>query len=341
MSEEQVLTALASDHDPGIAAAAKRSRVSFDRGATSAWDVSVIDTEFARGSGESMMEHWQKIDGRDQRRFLFFHEGALYKIFIQVSIPQLDESQRSFDAFAKAIADEYGGAVVAVDKSQAFDAFGLVLEDPRRSSAVAEVRSRSSAAPSHATYGTGQVFFEEDLSKTEEGDLVPAWGKEATALGSSVRFLGTQKPGLHRITRSIDFPRDWSLELTVVNHAADGARGDEWALPIAFVDENGDSMVVDLKLNDWIHGYRWIVELSGVAAVEVPSSPGTGMTLRVVFKAGQVKVFIDDNFLASLVVGDRFAAFKRLALTVRGGSLTDEAIGYSGIRLEDMTPASE
>jgi hypothetical protein len=55
-------------------------------GKKTGFDVSIIDTEFRQKTGESMMMLWEPTEGgADQRRFFFFHDGQLYKMFIALS----------------------------------------------------------------------------------------------------------------------------------------------------------------------------------------------------------------------------------------------------------------
>ena len=83
----------------------KSSLVKFD-GQKSGWDVSLIDKEFAHRNDESMIVLWEK----DQRRFLFFWHGKLYKQYIAFNAEHPVFKGKTFDDFANLIQDRYGRA---------------------------------------------------------------------------------------------------------------------------------------------------------------------------------------------------------------------------------------
>lgn len=132
----------------------KDSFVEF-KGAKTGWDVSIIDEQFGRNSGESMMVMWENTGGKNQRRFFFFYEGQLYKMFIALDSSMLKEHQRSFAFFKRLMEGRYGpGKVVysknrkgeerptmidwssrnhhvqAIDKLSFYGSFCLVVADP-------------------------------------------------------------------------------------------------------------------------------------------------------------------------------------------------------------------
>ena len=117
------------------------------------WEVSIIDAEFAHGNQEAMLVIAE--GEKKQRRFLFFHEGKLYKQFIAFDKELF--AGKSFNQFAQVIQGRYGrgtakyalnrkgeqvldhlawppsGASMlrAVDQSNFYDTFCLVVEDHR------------------------------------------------------------------------------------------------------------------------------------------------------------------------------------------------------------------
>jgi hypothetical protein len=82
---------------------AKTSLVEFD-GKKGGWDVSIIDKEFSQKNSESMIVMWEK----DQRRFLFFWNGKLYKQFIAFDAQHPVFKGKSFDDFVQIIEGRYG-----------------------------------------------------------------------------------------------------------------------------------------------------------------------------------------------------------------------------------------
>ncbi len=110
------------------------------------WDVSIIEDEFAHNTGESMLERWENKDGKNQRRFFFFHDGKLWKMFVSLDVSILPEDKKNFDTFQGVMQSKYGPGDVeatqitwrtdefevrAVDKLKTYDALGLVILDPR------------------------------------------------------------------------------------------------------------------------------------------------------------------------------------------------------------------
>src|SRR5690606_10706081 len=60
------------------------------------------------GTDESMMVYWENVDGKDQRRFFFFHEGRLWKMFIALNSKSLKPSQRTFEFFQELMEARFG-----------------------------------------------------------------------------------------------------------------------------------------------------------------------------------------------------------------------------------------
>jgi hypothetical protein len=123
-------------------------------GKKTGWDVSIIDDQFAHGTEESMMVHWENQGGRDQRRFFFFHEGELYKMVIAVNTKQMGEG-KDFSFFQSVLEQRYGpGAVgnarvdwnsksfhvTAIDKLRFYGTFVMVIADPSREKRVVAAR---------------------------------------------------------------------------------------------------------------------------------------------------------------------------------------------------------
>jgi hypothetical protein len=133
----------------------KQSFTEFN-GKKGGWDVSVIDDEFAHNTGEAMLVYWENQGGKNQRRFFFFHEGQLWKMFIAIDTKQLQDDQRNFGFFRGLMEGRYGkgatasGRVVwkvpefevqAVDKMAFYGAFGLLIQNPGKLRAIAEIRT--------------------------------------------------------------------------------------------------------------------------------------------------------------------------------------------------------
>ncbi|HEY6178521.1 MAG TPA: hypothetical protein VIX73_28910 [Kofleriaceae bacterium] len=133
----------------------QQSYISFDSGKTSPWDVSIVEEEFAHNTGEAMLERWENQGGKNQRRFFFFYEGKLWKMFISLDVSILPEDKKNFATFQQTMERQYGPGEIdvaritwrtddfevrALDKLKTYDALALVIESPRVRKAVEAVR---------------------------------------------------------------------------------------------------------------------------------------------------------------------------------------------------------
>ena len=152
----------------------KDSYVKFDgiTPGTKEWGTSIIQSEFAPRNDESMMTLWEK----DQRRFLFFWHDKLYKQFIAFNAEHPVFAGKSFDDFAKLIQNRYGPAemkftqmktksdmkldhlewpasgdyqLYAIDQSEFYGNFCLVLFKPSVAKQVEQARSEHNTKPAH------------------------------------------------------------------------------------------------------------------------------------------------------------------------------------------------
>jgi hypothetical protein len=129
---------------------------------TSPWDVSIVDGEFAHNTNESMMEHWENEGGKNQRRFFFFYDNKLWKMYLSLDVSMIPEDKRNFDTFRAAMEGQFGKGGVdggtigwragdfdarAVDRLKDYGALGLVVEDPKVRTDVYALRDQHKAAP--------------------------------------------------------------------------------------------------------------------------------------------------------------------------------------------------
>jgi hypothetical protein len=94
----------------------RSSYIKFD-GQKTGWDVSIIDREFAHKNDESMFVIWEK----DQRRFMFFHDGKLWKQFIAFNAEHPAFAGKTFDDFTDLIQKRYGPAAIVFKKLRTSD----------------------------------------------------------------------------------------------------------------------------------------------------------------------------------------------------------------------------
>lgn len=137
------------------------SWVTFD-GKRSGWDVSLVEEEFAHQTGEAMLVQWENQEGKNQRRFFFFAEGRLYKMFISLDTSAWPEDKRNFDSFRESMEGRYGRGEVddgrilwragdfevrAVDKLRTYSALCLVIYDPKVAAELATRRKDQAQPP--------------------------------------------------------------------------------------------------------------------------------------------------------------------------------------------------
>src|SRR5690606_21977569 len=100
-----------------------------------------------------------------QRRFFFFYNQRLWKMYISLDVSMIPEDKRNFETFKSAMEAQFGKGGVdggtiawragefdarAVDRLKDCGALGLVLEDPRVRSEVVALRE-SKAPPKKET----------------------------------------------------------------------------------------------------------------------------------------------------------------------------------------------
>jgi hypothetical protein len=152
------------------------SYTSFETSKTSPWDVSIVEEEFAHNTNEAMLERWENQGGKNQRRFFFFYEGKLWKMFLSLDVSIIPEDKRTFATFQAVMEGKYGPGEVdegkitwntaefdvrAVDKLKSYDALGLAIEDPRTRKAVDAVRV-AKAPPKHQTNSVIRAVIDTD-----------------------------------------------------------------------------------------------------------------------------------------------------------------------------------
>lgn len=154
----------------------QQSYIAFDSSKASSWDVSIVEDEFAHNTGEAMLERWENQGGKNQRRFFFFHDGKLWKMFLSLDVSILPEDKKNFTAFQGVMEGKYGAGDVedgrvswhtdefdarAVDKLKTYDALALVIEDPKVRKQV-EATRETKAPPKHETNSVIKAMIDPD-----------------------------------------------------------------------------------------------------------------------------------------------------------------------------------
>jgi hypothetical protein len=171
-------------------------------GQKTGWDVSIIDDQFARNTNESMLVYWENSGGKNQRRFFFFYEGKLWKMFLGLDSKQIAEEQRNFDVFRKSMEGRFGAGgidptgeqwttsdldVKAIDRLRFYDAFCLVVWDPRRAKEVEATRAE------HAPPPPKQDAIMNTVLQKDPGDK-PSLDENKDAVDAIIGGGGSKKP---------------------------------------------------------------------------------------------------------------------------------------------------
>jgi hypothetical protein len=146
----------------------KKSYVEF-KGQRTGWDVSIVDQEYGHNDDESMIVYWEKDadKGISQRRFFFFVDQQLYKMYIAFDAQMFPDGKRTFPDFRAVMEARYGaGELVydkdklgeevvkhvhwqgpkhylrAVNKLEFYGTFALALSDPKVDTWIADRRAQ-------------------------------------------------------------------------------------------------------------------------------------------------------------------------------------------------------
>jgi hypothetical protein len=178
------------------------SYIRFDTAKPSPWDVSIIEDEFAHNTSESMLERWENQGGKNQRRFFFFYEGKLWKMFVSLDVSILPEDKKNFATFESVMESKYGPGEVdpgkitwrtpefdvrALDKLKSYDALALAIEDPRARKEVVALRV-AKAPPKHETSSVIKAVI--DPQHTDHPDVKA----NSDAVDSVIRAQGGTPP---------------------------------------------------------------------------------------------------------------------------------------------------
>ncbi|MBA3460252.1 MAG: hypothetical protein H0T46_09855 [Deltaproteobacteria bacterium] len=161
----------------------KNTFVSFEANKPSPWDVSIVEEELAHDTGESMLEKWENEGGKNQRRFFFFYQGKLWKMFVSLDVSILPEDKKNFDTFQGVMQAQYGPGNVepgritwragefevrAVDKLKSYDALGLAIEDAAVKKDVLALREVKAPKKAETSAVIKAVL---DTDKTDKPDV--------------------------------------------------------------------------------------------------------------------------------------------------------------------------
>jgi hypothetical protein len=178
------------------------SYIRFDTAKPSPWDVSIIEDEFAHNTSESMLERWENQGGKNQRRFFFFYEGKLWKMFVSLDVSILPEDKKNFATFESVMESKYGPGEVdpgkitwrtpefdvrALDKLKSYDALALAIEDPRARKEVVALRV-AKAPPKRETSSVIKAVI--DPQHTDHPDVKA----NSDAVDSVIRAQGGTPP---------------------------------------------------------------------------------------------------------------------------------------------------
>jgi hypothetical protein len=169
----------------------KKSYVKFD-GKQTPWDISMVDKEFAHKNNESMAVVWTKKD----RRFFFFHNEKLYKLYIAFNADMFQD--KTFEDFAQVMETRFGKAerkyhssikgekimdhlawpptsttlLRAIDNTKLYSNFCLVLVDKSEQENVSSGRKVNSPRKKYNDPLVDMVTKDDEGGKDSEEDIV-------------------------------------------------------------------------------------------------------------------------------------------------------------------------
>ena len=91
-------------------------------GKKTGWDVSLVDKEFTQKNDESMLVYWEtdEKEGKDQRRFFFFADDQLWKMFVAFNAEKFEG--KKFQDFKGIMEARYGAG-----KTELVDGIAVVM----------------------------------------------------------------------------------------------------------------------------------------------------------------------------------------------------------------------
>ncbi len=154
----------------------KATLIKFD-GQKTGWDVSIIDREFGHKNDESMIVAWEP----NQRRFLFFKGGKLYKQFIAFNAEHPAFSGKTFDDFGKLLTARYGHPEMKFEPTKTKEDMTLShLEWPASGDTTLWAVDRSSF------YGNFCLVLRQTAVANSVDKARPAVGKVSARTGSTL-----------------------------------------------------------------------------------------------------------------------------------------------------------
>jgi hypothetical protein len=181
-----------------------QSFITFDA-KTSPWDVSIVEGEFAHSTNEAMMERWENEGGKNQRRFFFFYDQKLWKMYLSLDVSIIPEEKRNFETFKSVMEGQYGQGSVdggtiswragdfdvrAVDRLKDYGALGLVVEDPKVRGDVLAIREQHKV-PDHQTSSVINSVIDKD--NKDHPDLKTNGGAVDAVIQAQGGSSGTKK----------------------------------------------------------------------------------------------------------------------------------------------------
>lgn len=150
-------------------------------GKKSGWDTSFIEDQFAHNTGESMLSYWENENGKNNRKFFFFADGRLYKVFVSLDLSIIPADKRNFDTFQQVMIGKYGDAelaagkmlwragefeVTAIDRLKGYNALCMVIAETSTERMLADKR-KSMAAPAQGPSAVTKAVLDDGTEKLD------------------------------------------------------------------------------------------------------------------------------------------------------------------------------
>jgi TolB-like protein len=171
-----------------------------------------------------------------------------------------------------------------------------------------------SKAKNTNTNTSGDIFFKEDFSNYEIGDIASDWGKNVVVQKSvSNEYYIQNQAGVVTLTHDIKFPKNFSFEFDFWGYT--GGMGESFVL----VDKEGKELLIRIDAAP----YADIIELEGIRSNRLSKGEWSSVsndrgwnTIKIVSNNSVFKIYLNSVFAVSGSF-PQYTSFVRIKYTVK------------------------
>lgn len=185
--------------------------------------------------------------------------------------------------------------------------------------------------PEVTTKPKSNIIFFEDFKKYEDGDIVSSWGKNFFVSDEGIKFLDS-KLGDFRAGRFVDFPKDFSFEVRIVNRLEKLAKHEKINMPIRLTDSQGLYFNVEIYLSFLSDDYvNWQIALPGTFSKVYQFGKKKYYDFKLTYKDREAKVYMDGELIIFRKIYE-YSNFVKMEVSVFHG-----CIGYTNFVIRDIS----